>query len=118
MRGPADSEWRVSRLSNALLAALALHGLLLLTRARHLPERPSVALSKPEELVEVEEALPDEASSAVATSASVQPAAHGASVQPAAVAALAARAGARAPEAETPADSLSGVEASPNGAAS
>jgi hypothetical protein len=105
----------VSRLSNALLAALALHGLLLLTHAWHLPERPSLALSKPEELVEVEETLSDEASSAVATSASMQPAARGARAQPAAVAALA---GARASEAETPADSLSGVEASPNGAAS
>jgi hypothetical protein len=114
----AVSEWRVSRLSNALLAALALHGLLLLTHARHLPERPLLPLSKPDELVEVEETLPDEASSAFATSASMQPARHGASAQPAVVAAVAARASSRSLETETPADSLSGVEASSNGAAS
>jgi hypothetical protein len=98
----------VSRLSNALLAALALHGLLLLTHARHLPERPPLALQKPEELVEVEETLPDEASSTIAMSPSAQPVA---------VAAVGSRAGHRAPEAETSADSLPGVEASSNGAA-
>ncbi len=115
MHGLAVSKCRVSRLSYALLAALALHGLLLLTHVRHSPARPSVALQKPEELVEVEEALPDEASSTIAMSPSAQRAARVASAQPAA---LAPRAGSRVPEAEMPTDALSGVEESANGVAS
>jgi hypothetical protein len=45
----------VSRFSNAVLAALALHGLLFLVRARHVSERPTLVATRPaEELVEVE----------------------------------------------------------------
>jgi hypothetical protein len=105
----------VSRLSYALLAALALHGLLLLTHVRHLPARPSVALQRPEELVEVEEALPDEPSATIASSPNAQRAARGASAQPAVVA---PRAGSRSADAEMPTDALSGVEASADGVAS
>jgi hypothetical protein len=103
----------VSRLSYALLAALALHGSLLLMHVRYLPAGPSVALQKPEELVEVEEALPDEPSSTIVSSAPRAP--RGASAQPAAVA---PRAGSRSPDAEMATDALSGVEASANGVAS
>jgi hypothetical protein len=114
LRALAVSEWRVSRLSKALLAAVALHGLLLLTHARHLPERPLLALSKPEELVEIEETPAEEASSGLAT-ASMPRVAHAASAQPAVVA---VRAGSRSPEVETSADSIPAAEASSNGAPS
>ncbi len=53
---------RVSRLSNALLAALALHGLLFLARARHgaAPPAPLSSVAS-EQLVELEEPSPEEA---------------------------------------------------------
>jgi hypothetical protein len=106
----------VSRLSNALLAALALHGLLLLTHARHSPERPSVALSKPEELVEVEETLPDEAAAGITPSLGrVQPAQHSVSAPSSAVT---AQAGNGLPETESSTDSVSDAEVSSNGASS
>ena len=113
MRPPTVSEWRVSRLSKALLAALALHGLLLLTHARHSPSRASAVQTKAEELVEVEEAPVDEALPDVTPSAPRLPSApHNVSAP-----SLVARAAGGAPEVESSADSVSGAEASSNGVA-
>ena len=104
----------MSRLSKALLAALALHGLLLLTHTRHLPERPLLALQKPEELVEIEE-TPAEQASAESATASMPRATRSASAQPAVVA---LRAGSHSPEVETSADSMPATDAASSGVAS
>ncbi len=109
------AHWRVSRLSKALLAALTLHGLLLLTHVRHASQQPSVVRAKPEELVEVEEApieqaLPDVTPSAPGTlSAPHNLRASGA----------VARAGGGAPQAESSADSVvvAGADAPSNDSA-
>jgi len=53
--GATTSDWRVSRLSLALLLALALHGSLLLMRARHTPGPSGRAAQPPaEQLVELD----------------------------------------------------------------
>jgi outer membrane biosynthesis protein TonB len=53
----------VSRFSNAVLAALALHGLLFFSRARHVSARPTpIATRAAEELIEVEAPSVEEAS--------------------------------------------------------
>ena len=107
------AHWRVSRLSKALLAALALHGLLLLTHVRHASQRPSVVQAKPEELVEVEEAPIDQALPDVTPSAPGAPSApHSLRASAAAI-----RAGAGAAQAESSADSVAGADAPSNDSA-
>jgi hypothetical protein len=66
----AVSHWRVSRLSYALLAALALHGLLLLTRFHHQPARAALVAQKPQELVEIEDTSVEDTSKPSAPPAS------------------------------------------------
>jgi hypothetical protein len=96
----------VSRLSKAFLAALALHGLLLLTHARHSSSRSTAVQTKPEELVEVE------ASADVAPSVTGAPSAsHNLSARSAVVRATSSA------EADSSADSLSGAEAPASDAA-
>ena len=109
------AHWRVSRLSKALLAALALHGLLLLTHVRHASLRPSVLQTKPEELLDVEEAPIDQVLTDVAPSA---PGALSAPHNLRASAAV-ARAGGGAPQAESSADSVvvAGADAPSNDSA-
>jgi len=104
------AHWRVSRLSKALLAALALHGLLLLTHVRHASQRPSVVQAKPEDLVEVEEAPIDQALPDVTPSAPGAPSAPHSLRASAAV----ARAGGGPPQAESSVDSVAGVDAPSN----
>jgi hypothetical protein len=87
--------------------------LLLLTHARRLPQRASVVQTKPEELVEVEEAPVEEASPDVTPSVTRAPSAP----RNAGASSAVARAGSGTPEVESAADSVSGVDASSNGVA-
>ncbi|HEY3666520.1 MAG TPA: hypothetical protein VGL19_10990 [Polyangiaceae bacterium] len=103
----------MSRLSNALLAALALHGLLLLTHARHRADAPSPALRGPEQLLEIDQSpVGEEPPSPTSASEEVTPSARSASRSSLADA---ARASSRSPTTATPsADADPGADAPSN----